>query len=843
MRVLFVVILAAASLRAQDAASTPEVRRALPANAEIPRAEPVTAEDYENPAWMDRIPRAEPVAPAAEPVAPRAEPAATPEPTPEETPLPVEPQETPPPTPAAEGEATPPAANRSLLAANGFYRRKMYDMAVYDYEKYLIAEPRGDSRDVAMFRLGESHRNLGNTQAARDAYLRLLLEFPDGEFSGAGAYRLAEIFYAEGNYNGALDMFKKAEANTKEPAVRLSAQYFQANALVKLNRRALAAQQFRKILETKENNPYRDQAGFYVAEEAARTGRNQDAFEAYLALAGTAEKPEMQAESTVKAAVAAAEVGNEKQARELFEKALTMPAIGQWRGVARLGVLRLAYESGDYKAAASLTDQDIRDLPADSVPEALLLSANARRQLGETDKALEIYGRLVSEHPQSEAAAQARFQRLVCLEATDSKDLAKELDAFLAVSTDPRERAQATLLKAETVFGTGDYAAAAPLYASVLKSPIAPRLRNQARYKLGWCQLQLQQYQEAAKTLDIYIEDNPKSELLPSALAQRALALQQMKDYDGALADFGRIVLQFPKAKEREVALVQRGLILGQQEKYDAMVAAFEQLLKEYPKTKAAAQAEYWIGWAAFEKKDYDRALTHLRKARELDDKAFGANATQRIVYVLYTKQDREALAAEVEKSKPDAVPAEVLVWLGSKAYDEGDFKQAEEYLAPAVARAVSNPEVLINLARARLAQKKFQAAREPIQLYLSTARDPLSRARGLLASAEVSLGTGNYEDADKLVDEALILQPEGRYNAEARLLAGQVLVLRGDFAGASREFMTISVLYDDPAITPKALDAAAAAYRKAGNEADARKAREERERRFPDKKPSDPAE
>jgi TolA-binding protein len=45
---------------------------------------------------------------------------------------------------------------------------------------------------------------------------------------------------------------------------------------------------------------------------------------------------------------------------------------------------------------------------------------------------------------------------------------------------------------------------------------------------------------------------------------------------------------------------------------------------------------------------------------------------------------------------------------------------------------------------------------------------------------------------------------------------------------------MTISVLYDDPAITPKALANAAKAYQKAGNEADARKALDELKRRFP---------
>ncbi|MGH8047507.1 MAG: tetratricopeptide repeat protein [Chthoniobacterales bacterium] len=855
---IFVVIVAAtaASLFAQEPAPTPEIRRALPANPaatpEVRRAQPINADNYENPAWMNSVPRAEPVNPTepanpAQPAnptdAPTPPPASTPTPTPTPIPvapaLPLEPEETPTPEPAAvppgQEPPTAPAVSRSLLAANGFYRRKMYDMAVYDFEKFLVAEPQAPSRDVALFRLGESHRFLGNTQAARDAYQRLLTEFPSGEFVGAGAYRLGEIFYAEGNAAGALDMFQKAEANTKEPAVKLSAQYFRGNALVKLGRRAQAIQQFNKVIETQGDNPYRETAQFFLAEEAARTGRKQDAFNLYEKLSTTAAKPEMQAEATVKAAALAGEMGQSARAEELFEKALKLPAIGDWRGVAQLGLLRLAYDSGDYKRAAELTDEGIRDLPAASVPEALLLSANAARQLGKADKALEIYDRLVRDYPQSDSAGDARFQRLVCLEATGSPDLAKQLDDFLAVSTDPRERAQATLLKAETVFKTGDYKAAAPLYASVLRDVLPARLRNQARYKLGWCQLQLQQYGDAVKTFTVFIEDNPTSDLLPSALLQRAIALQQGKSYDDALRDFDRVVADFPKAKEREVALQQKALILGQQEKYDAMVKTFQQLLDAYPKSKATAQAEYWIGWAAFEKKDYKNAIGHLKKARELDAKAFGEGATQRIVFILYTNEDRAALAAEVANAKPEALPTEVLAWLGSKCYDEGDYKKAEEYLAPAVARSAANPDVMLELAKARLAQKKYEAARDPIQIYISQARDPLSRAKGLLASAEISLGTGNYEDANKLVDEALVLQPEGHYNAEGRLLAGQVLVQRGDYEEAAKAFMTISVLYDDKEITPQALEQAAGAYKKAGNETEARKALDERKQRYPD--------
>jgi TolA-binding protein len=866
-----------AGLRAQDADEQPEVRRAIPVQRaervpaaattppEVRKAQPVNTGDYQNPAWMDRLPvrkatTPEPTAiPAQTPI-----PAATPKPMPTpRTPAPPVPGQfeidRPTPTPAAQASATPkenavpapggepplpsaeavPSMNRSLLAANGFYRRKMFDMAVYEYEKYLIAEPQGKDRDGALFRLGESHRNLGNETAARDAYQRLLAEFTEGEFVGSGAYRLGEIYYNEKNFPAALDMYRKAEANAKEPEVKLAATFYEANALDKLNRRPQAAALFAQVAKTGGENPYRDMAAFYIAEENARVGKKQDAFDAYEKLASDAADAGMKAEATVKAAALAAELGKDDEAKALFTKAISLPAIGNWRGVAQLGLLRLAYDAGKYKDVLDIAAKS--QFPPDSVPESLLISANAYRQLGQAQKALDLYDQIMRDHAQSAAAQQARFQRLVCLEATGASDLAKQLDDFLAVSDDQGERAQAMLLKAEMLFKKGDYAGAAPIYAKVPLSLLPERLRSQARYKLGWCQLQLQQYTDAAQTFTLFIDQNPKSDLLPAALLQRALAMQQAKAYDGAMRDYDRVIKSFPKAKEREAAIQQKALILGQQEKYDEMAKVFAQLLAEYPKSKSAAQAEYWIGWSAFEKKDYAGAIEHLKKARDLDEKAFSDRATLRIVLAYYYLENRDAVAEEAAKTKLESLPAEVLTWLGSKYYDDGNYKKAEQFLAPAAARG-ANPDILLDLAKARIAQQKYEAASTPIQQYLAQARDPLTRAKGLLASAEVSLGTGNYADADKLVSEAQLLQPEGHYNGEARLLGGEVLMQRGDYDGAARAFATIALLYEDPEVTPKALQRAADAYNKAGRTMEAKNALAELAQRYPKKTAASPS-
>ena len=79
-----------------------------------------------------------------------------------------------------------------------------------------------------------------------------------------------------------------------------------------------------------------------------------------------------------------------------------------------------------------------------------------------------------------------------------------------------------------------------------------------------------------------------------------------------------------------------------------------------------------------------------------------------------------------------------------------------------------------------------------------------------------------------------MALQPEGRVNAEARLLVGDVQSERGNFDDAGKAFMSVALLYDDPAITPRALSKAALAYQRAGKTEEADRANRQLHEKYP---------
>ncbi len=133
-------------------------------------------------------------------------------------------------------------------------------------------------------------------------------------------------------------------------------------------------------------------------------------------------------------------------------------------------------------------------------------------------------------------------------------------------------------------------------------------------------------------------------------MAQRALAYEQDKNYDAALSDLNTILTKYPSAQEREAALQLKALILGQQENTKGMVDTFRQLLKEFPKSSVAAQAQYYIGKAAFEAKDYKAAMKALNAARQLNKQQYYNLASLRLILCQFHLKDRPALTQRGER-------------------------------------------------------------------------------------------------------------------------------------------------------------------------------------------------
>ncbi|MEY2529035.1 MAG: hypothetical protein QOJ05_1125 [Verrucomicrobiota bacterium] len=810
---------------------------------------------------QQRTPEVRRAQPVQEPPAPRAIPLETPASSPA-----IKPRRSPPEPSAApkspDTEANPPSTEpmsetdasdrRQLDYANGLFSRKLYDLAVPEYEKYLGQYPGAPGRASAYFYLAECYRALNRSSAARTSFQSVLDNYGESEFAGPASYGVAEILFNQKDYSGALPHFHRAAARSKEAGLALSARYFEARCLENVDRKDEAQNLYQQVAEAKNPNPYRDDARLAAGNIALARGRKADAFRNYEALANETQKPALKAEATVRAGMVAVDIQQTEKGKvdktmaekalSLLQKGRSLPEAGKWRAIAEVGLLRLQYQSGQYDKVLAEYKRGQNEIPEEVRAEMMIIVGNSHRQLGHAKEADEIYRQIIAKYPDKEEAKDAQYQRLINFYNTNADSLLTEIDNYLNSNPAPERADQAKLLKAEYFYKEQKFADAAPLYAELRDSHLSPKLRAEAAYKLGWCFVQLKDGPQVIEAFDYFVSNFSDSVQMPSVLTQRALAHQANKNYDAAIGDLNTLLTRYPAAREREAALQQKALILGQQENAKGMSDAFRQLLKEFPKSSVAAQANYYIGKAAFEAKDYQGALAPLDAARQLNKEQYYNLASLRIVSALFYLKDRAGLTKEVDgflAGNPNArIPAEILEWLGLEYYNEKNYAAAEKYLSLlGQSETLGNvkPDFWFYLADAETKLKNVAQAESAYEKYLQVATDPAAKAKTLLALGATKIAAHKPDDAQKIAEEIMRLQPEGRVNAEARLLAGDVQLERQNFDEAGKAFMGVALLYDDPAITPRALQKAALAYQKAGKKEEADRVAKQLREKYPD--------
>src|SRR5438445_6545675 len=280
------------------------------------------------------------------------------------------------------------ADQRQLEYANGLFARKLYDLAIPEYQKYLEDYPGRAGRANAYFSLGECYRNLHRDSNARTNLQKVLSEYGDSEFAGPAAFALAEMAFTDKDYATALPLFHRSAAKSKEPAVALSARYFEARCLEALGRKDEAADIYAQVAESGNANPYREDARVTAASIFAARGKKLDALKQYEALANEAQKPALKAECAVRGGLIALELvqadkgkmdkAMADRAAALFQKGRTLSDAGKFRAIAQVGFRRLQYQTGQYTQMLADYKKELDELPEAAQAEVLLLAANSR---------------------------------------------------------------------------------------------------------------------------------------------------------------------------------------------------------------------------------------------------------------------------------------------------------------------------------------------------------------------------------------------------------------------------------------------------------------------------------
>jgi len=529
----------------------------------------------------------------------------------------------------------------------------------------------------------------------------------------------------------------------------------------------------------------------------------------------------------------------------MLDKVLKSESGKTWKALAQIGLIFNQFSSNDYKGVIQTYNRGIYEAPADSRAQMLLLVAHSYRLTKQLKEAADVYGILERNYRDRAEGIEGGYRRLQCFHLLGDGGLPVYAGRYIETQRkiDPESKFLdlALLMKAEWHFEHNEFAEAAKAYAEVRPANI-PQEHHIARlYKLGWSQVEGAKVDDGIATLGEFLKKYPDDDLAPSALAKRASTHQASKDPEQALKDYQTLASRYATSNELEFALQQTAIIQLALKDTPAMISAFLNLLEKFPKTSAAAEANFWIGSGYIQQKNYKQAIPFLDKARQLDQKTYYEVATRRIILANYQLEDVPVLTKETEtflgSKRKLTIPTPVFTYLGVKLFEGEQFERAARFLelsntpdSPEQTR----PELWNYLGRANLNLKRYDKALSPFNFYLKFIERPSLRAKTYVNKGNALLGLKKFDEASKDANEALRLQKEGRINATARMLLGDIALAQGDNENAAGLYLIVSQLFVDPLITPLALHRASIAYEKSGQTKKAKQLKDKLKEDYP---------
>jgi TolA-binding protein len=727
------------------------------------------------------------------------------------------------------------------------YERGEFALAARSYSDYVNTYPSGAHAATALFRIGESLIKQGMEAQSEPYFLQVVQRYPKSEGAASAAYRLGAMRFNSRDFEESIRFFQFCEQHAKIPQVALAAAYnlsraYQMNGDTKRQIEAL-----QRVAAVAADNPYREEALLQLGRAELRGDKSDSALERFLALRDSASTPENKAEASLNAAVLLAERKEADRAATLFEEVLSIPeARPEWRGIALVGVVQALYDRGDFDAVIDHYARNASVLPDGKTrAKMLLLVGNSYRMKKMYARAVELYLMAERDHPEDTAAFEAGYWKLYCFYLLEDRDLgdfaADFLKRWAETKSDHEFVANARLILADFHFNQRDYPRAADAFRDVSMPALSADLRASALYNKGYSELESERHQDAINTISTFLNDFPRHEMVPNALAYRGMAHRAAKDNRKAEEDFKKITADYPKSPAAELAWGELGLIAVAERDHAATVRAFENLLKFFPQTAAAPRAAFSIGVAAFEMEDWARAQEALRRAIRLDSQSYLDRASEMLIISYYGQEDSAGLASAIDeyrgRRKDAPIPPNVLGWLGLTLFADGEFAAVDKYLSMA-----TDPEdpgstlpVLWNyLGMARVETGAYPSAITALNNYLSATPNPgAERGKALLYRARAELGLGEHDTAIATCEEALTFVKTGRLNAEILILegdvhfdraeklaaAGKAIPARDEYLEAAKRYVNPANLFEDPKITPEALWKAATAMSKAGDE------------------------
>lgn len=525
-----------------------------------------------------------------------------------------------------------------------YYQLGQYDKALAAYQQIIQQFPGDRLRDYALLSAADVHLRAQRASDAIALLRELMAQYPTGPTSALARRYLGEALFRAGQYAEAADVYGHLLQVRNGDRDKPNALFWRAESLFQLGEFEPAEQGYRELLQAYPRDPRQEEALYGLGWAQLNGQKYRSALDTFQELERTFPRTRFQESLHFARIKGYLGLRQMQAAQDTYRQLAREYPQGKWRAAATLEFARAAYESGDYRTAASLTRQ-LGD-PAKASPlasVALVLQGDLLYREGKFTEAIEAYRRAERAGLPNNLLETTLMKRAFAFyQRRDFANAAADLDRLLRQ------------------FSTSAYAA-------------------EAAFWLGESRFYNRQYRQA---LQSYLQVPQGSPRYPDALYGRGWVYYQGNDWLRAVPEFEQVVRQYPEAPIRPEALYRLGEVQFNLKSSDKAIAAYQQLLREYPQEKLAPNARFRIGWVRYKAGYNAQAIRELSElVRHHPDHPIAADAHYWLGMAYIGEKQLDEARSQFERVlalQPSAeLASQATLRLGDTLYNQGKFTQA----------------------------------------------------------------------------------------------------------------------------------------------------------------------
>ncbi len=432
-------------------------------------------------------------------------------------------------------------------------------------------------------------------------------------------------------------------------------------------------------------------------------------------------------------------------------------------------VADIHYQLGDWAKAVPAYLQFVETKPKSTNADTALIKAGlASEELKKKGDAIAAYKKLESSYADSIHLPHARLQLGVLYYNGKKYADARAVLQKVAALKEHKLRPNVEYYLGWVALGEKELAVAAQQFGVVADNFPKHELAGDCRLQQGAMLLDVENFADAQKALEKFIADYTKHEKIDQATYQLGFSQMKQDQWLAALANFAKVTAE---SDWRDDALYQSAWCQKGSGKSQNAVPHYEELLAEFPKSPLANASSLELAELEYEAKKLNEVIRRLQGLIVTKPKKDLLSRAQYRLGWAHFDLKNFAEAAKVYEAMLSAAPEDLLV---TAAYQAGESRLQSTPSQPA--------EALVNFQKAIKAKKPA----EPSQVVLQ------EQALLRVGLCQGKLPVPKWVDSEKAFKQFMVAYPKHDHIRTARHGLGQALKNQEKYDVALKEFESV---------------------------------------------------